>query len=223
MSPVQQASFAFAGQYSELRGEKQIQTPFGLGKKALEVLQAIPKGGLKEEEKPKFLEIYLDLMFRMGDVDQIAEELQKDDFRKALGPFMLSQFQLFVGGIRGDYQTADEGAAGVEKHYREVAAFYRTCIDQSFFFCPSMSSGASQATAYAFRVNTDIGFVESTGVHNDLFNIMTLRGILALESGDTAKARAIFEEIHTAAGDTVFFTERTIADRYRALLNQQPR
>jgi Tfp pilus assembly protein PilF len=52
-------------------------------------------------------------------------------------------------------------------------------------------------------------------------NSRTLRGLLALESGDTAKAAELFAEALRIAGPDVRFSDRTIAERYLELLRAQ--
>ena len=55
------------------------------------------------------------------------------------------------------------------------------------------------------------------------FNSKTLRGMIALEAGETAEARRLLDDVLREAGDD-FYTERPVAERYAALLARyQPR
>jgi hypothetical protein len=50
---------------------------------------------------------------------------------------------------------------------------------------------------------------------------LTLRGIMALEQGDTAAARSHLRAALKMAGPGVFFVERPIAERYVELLEAE--
>ncbi len=55
-------------------------------------------------------------------------------------------------------------------------------------------------------------------IMNELCNALTLRGILALEAGETAAALVHFERALTTAGPNFNFSDRPIAQRYLDLL-----
>jgi hypothetical protein len=57
---------------------------------------------------------------------------------------------------------------------------------------------------------------------NELCNLITLRGIMALESGNNEFARTLFQRAIDQA-ETYYFTERPIAERYLRLINEQKR
>ena len=70
------------------------------------------------------------------------------------------------------------------------------------------------------QLSLNVAVSQSHQLHAELFNAMTLRGIAALESGDTKYAREIFEAALNEAGTEYDFSDRTIARRYLDLLNE---
>ena len=57
----------------------------------------------------------------------------------------------------------------------------------------------------------------------DLYNTITLRGIIALEAGETKQARTIFEAVLKEAANEAYFSDAPIAARYLELLDAQKR
>ena len=92
-----------------------------------------------------------------------------------------------------------------------------------------MGSGGAVAEAFVLQSLLPMAKIQEKWAstapqfqHNELSNVITFRGICALEAGNTEHARVLFQRAIDQAGD-YFFTERPIAQRYLDLLKQQKR
>jgi hypothetical protein len=223
-SPLEQAELAYLkGAYQELVKDKMYASPLGLGTKALEILQGIDTKTLTPETNFRFTCLLFDLYLAMGRVDRVADHLADPNIRNILPPFPLAHYQLWVGGVQGDYEMMAEALREIEKVYAENGQVqYRSWAAMACGALTRLSSPGSQAapteTALFLLSRQPNQYRYS---YNDLFNAMTLRGIAALEAGETRQALEIFRDIQKQAGDTYLFTESPIARRYLELLNRE--
>ena len=217
--PLMQAQLALNGKFVEMQGDRRREYPMGLGKKALEILSAIPLDSLKEGEHFNVMLAQMELMLKSGNADKVAEAIREETMRNRLGPLFLANYQILAGGALGDFAMLDEGAATLEKQLRAEAQEYIKGLPQGILFGTFLSPEEHIVATVAFHTVIRLDRLQER--QKELCNIMTLRGIAALESGDTAKARAIFAAIFTEAGADLQFSERPIAVRYRDLLNEQ--
>ena len=216
--PLVQADLALAGKYVELEGDRPREYRLGLAKKALELLGPIPADALKAGEQSVRLRMMLELLLMTGQSETVASALRDEGNRKRMGPFMLGQYQVLTGGALGDYAMIDEGAAVIEKQFRAETQELIRALPQGILFGSFLSPEENMVSTVAFHTFIRLNRLQEK--QNELCNVTTLRGIAALESGDTKKALDIFNAIFTEAGDFQF-TERPIAVRYRDLLNEQ--
>jgi hypothetical protein len=107
---------------------------------------------------------------------------------------------------------------------RETAGIYAPAM----LMMPQMSSASALASGATVLQIVPLGktseaFQRLLVQHNELSNAITLRGIVALEAGNTEFARILFKRALDEAGDAFNFTERPIARRYLELLDEQKR
>jgi hypothetical protein len=217
--PLVQAERALNGEYVELDGEKRRTYRLGLAKKALEILLPLQADALKEGEQYARLQMLLELLLATGRAETVAETLREEAARRRMGPLTFAQYQILAGGALGDFAMFDEGAATIEKQFRAETQELIRVLPQGILFGSFLAPEENTIGTVAFH--TFIRLKRLQERQNELCNVMTLRGIAALESGDTKKARDIFESIFIETGADFRFSERPIAVRYRQLLNEQ--
>jgi hypothetical protein len=229
LAPLQKVANALHQRFQEFGEKGKEETPLGLGKKAWDILMETDQTTLAKEEVHTYLLSRFDLALSMGRVDIVAEDLKNENVRSALPPAVLAQFELLAAAAVGDYQTMDQALALIEQQQREGIRLVGEEIKRRRTRCaPSMVLVPLQhfATGLVVGVIQTLETLEFERIvagkaHNDLFNTKTLRGIVALEAGDTNQAREIFQTTLREAGSEHFFSDRPIARRYLDLLNQQ--
>jgi hypothetical protein len=169
----------------------------------------------------------------MGRVEIVAGNLKQESVRNALPPIRLAQYEFFTAGAVGDYQRIDETLPVIAKQQRENLDILtqelnrRRSFSVAFLFiAPLPQSGSASAVSFTFQALPALRQVyemqgETDKMYNDLFNTQTLRGILALEAGETKRARTLLQAVLSEAGDSHYFSDRPIARRYLDLLNPQ--
>jgi hypothetical protein len=218
---LQQVELAVNGTYVELVREKQTASRLGLPKKALELLGAIVPADLKENERYAHLRLRMDLSLntgRVGNLQEVAGLLRDEQFRKTLGPMAVAQYQISVGGALGDYELIEEGTLAFEKQFRAELRDQISALLPGVVVGSSLNLEENRIGTIIFQTAIRLNRLQER--QNELFNVMTLRGIAALEAGETKKACDIFQAVvDESAG--LRFTDRAIAVRYAQLLNEQ--
>ncbi len=233
--PLQKANYALNGKHQEMNQQtgRVEETRLGLGKKGLELVVAIDVKTLSDKDQQVYLPLLFNMLIEMGRADLLVGHLQESNIRKALPPLLLAQYQALAAGAIGDYEGMDEALRDFEKGLREgfpimhkdVQVRGEACVASTFLVaahhCPLtlLVNVAFLTAPQLMSLDQAVGM--SNKVYNDLFNAMTLRGIAALEAGETKRALEIFEATLAEAGDAHFFSERLLARRYRDLLKQQ--
>jgi tetratricopeptide (TPR) repeat protein len=232
---LQKAALAYLGEFEEVRGNQPVKAQLGLGKKALDILLEIKPESLPAKVRLADLQLRYQILLGMGRADIVMESLKNDDIRKSLPPDLYALNQLFAGAALGDYDAVDEGLAVLEKNFkagsegsRAGAAMAIGKYAPALLVTPQIGSASALAVAATLQANTPLRELNNLGMalgsqHNELSNAITLRGIMALEAGNTEHARTLFQRAIDEAGDTYYFTERPIARRYLDLLNEQKR
>lgn len=229
-TPFQSAYLAYNGKFQSLIGANEISTPFGLGKKAFEMLGTIKDDQLADNERLDFVIMLYDLLLSMGRADVVAERLLDANVKKNLPPAIYSQYQLLAAGALGDYATMDQALTTMESAVREVVK-----VDQgraalaaaTFATLAGMQAGypnLTQAAAAFFgppQLLANTVVINYEGRRGELLNIMTLHGAILLEAGENQKARSVFQQTVTESKDALFFADRVIARRYLELLDEQ--
>ena len=93
--PFVKANMAHHGAFDMLMGNQPVKTPLGLGKAALETLEAMDIGPLKDEEKLPYVMLRYNLLLSLGRVGAVAESLREAGMKKSLPPTGYARF-LFV-------------------------------------------------------------------------------------------------------------------------------
>jgi hypothetical protein len=135
--------------------------------------------------------------------------------------------------VLGNYEAMDESLVTIEKFVRAsmnqippITPKKQADTLQSYFQAPLFGWPAIATNIVAdFRHYKSmyhlVDSLERSAKHyNSLFNTMTMRGIVALEAGETQRARDIFEAVLKEAGTEHPFADRRIAQRYLELLNE---
>jgi hypothetical protein len=225
LKPLDKVIYARNKLFKEF-GEKGVEESLlGLAQKAWDVLTEIDQNSLTKEDLHKYLLIRFDLALSMGRVEILADDLKHEGVRAAVP----APIQLLAAGALGDYQAMDEALALIEQQQREGLRRLGEDIKRQRTRCaPSMVLAPTQPfpaglIAGLTNVAHTLVFerIAVSNAHYDLFNAMTLRGIVALEAGETEHARDLFQATLNEAGSEHFFSDRPIARRYLDLLNQQ--
>jgi hypothetical protein len=205
----------------------------GLALLGLELLRQVNPSKLTEQEKALWVEWQLKLLLTMGRVQE-ARDMLTPAF-KPLGPGYY-QLEAVLGAAIGDYARADKALGELENAYGELLkkltvdraralgqraeAFRNRLLSTLAFDPPVQSQPIVRAALYLLQ--GQIAYVESRFVSlpelGSGAGLRTLRGLLALEEGDTSAAAAHFETALRQAGTTELFPDRPLAERYLRLL-----
>jgi hypothetical protein len=218
-----------------VQGDRPVKVRYGLGKKALDILLEIKPDTLPDDQRLADMQLRYDLLLATGHADTVMDSLKTQNVRKSLPPVIFARNQLLAGAALGDYDVTEEALAALEKIAQEEVKKGRDLALERvgkfapmLLVMPKIGSASALATAATLQALAPIG--ETNNIHrlrefqhNELSNAITLRGIVALEAGNTAFARTLFQRAIDDAGDTYYITERPIARRYLELLNAQKR
>jgi hypothetical protein len=215
MHPLEQADYAIRGTFQDLINDKPTPMPLGLGKTGLEVLLSLKEDKLTADQQFASLLMSFELLLTMGQGEVVAQQLRKEAVRKALPASVYGRYQLLAAGATGDYEGMEQGAKQLEGIFVQSLVH----LAPATLVWPTMQSAGPLGYTYAWQSRLALDLLATQ--NNELCNLMTLRGILALEAGDTQKARALFQSALDQSGKEHRFTERAIAQRYVDLLNAQ--
>jgi hypothetical protein len=199
----------------------------GLAQKALELLQAANVSKLSVEEKKLYVELQLRLLLTMGRLHEAREGLVPG-LRELLGP-AYDYYQAALAAALGNYAEAQEALAQVEtifanagkKHealVRKLAEWDRSRLLLTLAFDPPIQTQPIlRASMFVYQQLVARSYdVPPAGPPHGAIRV--LRGLLALEQGDTAAAAGHFEEALRRAGPTEVFSDQPLAVRYLRLL-----
>jgi tetratricopeptide (TPR) repeat protein len=202
----------------------------GLARLALDLLQQTNVSKLTDQQKAFLARTQLTLLLTMGRVRDAREGLVPD-LENVLGP-EYDVLRLTLSGATGDYQQADEALANLEK---QAAAFEKQEEEQrhqqlerwrSFLlatmafpspmpFLPIARAGQTVLQQEFIRVPPPPPLPDRKAP------LLALRGLLALEQGDTRAAAAHFRKALSTQGPQGQFPDRPIVEQYLRLLNDQ--
>jgi hypothetical protein len=234
-SPLERAAGARYGEYQNLNPQGRLQqTRLGLGKKALELLNAIDQTSLKNNEQDPYLRLTYDLLLAIGRADVVADNVKKAYGLKREAPEVYARYQLVTSGILGDYKLMDEALEILEyplrERVKEMTDIHDKRRNETMLMVTAAGTQTYLSTTVA-AVGLRTGWAWLNGYRqtygqllqakNDLGNVITLRGIAALEAGDTKQARLHFQSALAEDEKTTPFADRPIAKRYLELIEQQ--
>jgi tetratricopeptide (TPR) repeat protein len=232
---LKKADMAYNETFVEMMGNQQVRSPIGLGKKAYEILSDIKPESIPEKLRAVDLQMRYRLLMAMGRADEVMKSLKTEDMKKNLPVELYATNLLVAGAALGDYDAMEEALAAIEKNMKQGMKSAHSGVEiataalaPELLVIPQIGSAGALATAATLQALMPLAQIqgmriELEGLHNELGNAVTLRGIVALEAGNTEFARTLFKRALDEAGDTHFFTERAIARRYLELLNEQKR
>ncbi len=230
---LKKAHIALNLRYEELRGKGRAESPLGLGEKSLEIIESIKIDALEPEKRLAFLQTYFDLLLRLGRAHAVSDWLKEPKNKESLPREMYAEYRLVSAVPVGDYAGAqealdilEEGFTGQLQKEREAAARAYASLFRAPVFAPVLSSvlgsaplGSENVRGAAIALSDQLDRVNL--LKNEMCNAIALRGILALESGDTSAALAHFERAISLAGSDFVFSDRPIVQRYLELLKSQ--
>lgn len=211
------AVIALASPFNELMGERNVETRLGLGKKALEILHTLTPASLPANEQLGYLHLRFDLLIEMGHFNVVAEDLKEENVRKALPPLRFAYYQTLVAGVLGEYQRMNRELLVYEEELRKGVALQHGFWFASLLAPPGIPSPLFHGCSLRIRALQHLGYLNER--QNDLYNMITLRGIAALEAGDTPNARDIFRKVLKETDADIRFSDQPIVRRYAELLN----
>ena len=200
----------------------------GLAQRALDILQHQTNvAKLSDEDKALYARLELQLLLTMGRVREAREDLGRG-LEKLLGPGY-DVFRLTLCAATGDYQQADEALARLEeieataekrlneqrqKALEERRSWYLMTLgfDPALPFVPIARVGQFMLQQQFIRL-PPVPLVPDKKAP-----LQALRGLLALEQGNTAAATRHFQRSLRTQGPQGQFPDRPIVERYLRLL-----
>jgi hypothetical protein len=211
-TPLQIAQLARVGSYIEIVNEQERRIPLALGKKAAEILATMKPP--PPEENHQRLNMLYNLMLEMGRVSELARHLRNPEVAKMLRPDLLADYQIKVGAVIGDFGMMSKG---LEAHEAFAAQFIHKNLSPLAAGIPGATTPSAPGSIFAALNLLDRMYE----FHHKIYDAMALRGIAAVEAGDTKTARAVLRSLMDRAGTLQIFVDRRIAQRLLELLEEQ--
>jgi tetratricopeptide (TPR) repeat protein len=215
---------------------KDIAVRLGLAQVALDLLRDTDLKDVADKEKPQYLSLQLALQLTTGQVREWRELEPKARLGlEAILGTTYSLFEALAAAALGDYAAADQALEAQENERRgphhlavlvrlEKAMLAELAWNQ-LGWLPSMPLGSLLSTG-AFpplhlQSVLDQRLKETAHMLSEAAETRHLRGLLALEQGDTERALAHFRECVERLGNRVSFGDRAVAERYLELLRRK--
>lgn len=210
-------SLALRRPYKALELNKDQTDPRGMGL-ARDALFALQNATLGQPEDFFVVANQIDVLLLLGEVQFVGDVLAKEGVQKLLGP-ALSYYQTLWAAAVGDYQQA---RAALTSQLEQNAVAKRIAEIRNLLMlkmAPSYHVAELAGQVQWLLADRD-GVLGLGRILQPAANLHLVRGLLALEQGDTAAALRDFQACSdmTAA---VFLPDRPIAERYRTLLEAQ--
>jgi hypothetical protein len=200
--------------------ERDPSLPGGLVLTALNILQEATKDPkfkkLNHDEQKYVVLAQVHLLLMLGRINEVLTI--KDDLPKILGLGSL-QFEALAAGAIGDYRELDRVLVRMEKELLPSKEFFHP--DQIHVFANGPDSPLIGASLGMMSLLIRSAEVRKESVKRGLAEFRTLRGIMMLEQGDTAKAAQFFRDALQTAGRNMHFPDRPIAERYLQLMGRK--
>ena len=153
------------------------------------------------------------LLLHLGQIQEVGAALS--DLKEVLGPYYAQYLFLWAGAV-GNYVAAD---FALELQIKNQALAKQLPIILSSYLqvlAPSNSYPGLFCRSFFFENRTMAIVMLQRNAELHL-----VRGILALEKGDVNLAAGYFQKTLDLVGNTVFFPDRPIAQRYLELIRKQ--
>jgi tetratricopeptide (TPR) repeat protein len=194
-----------------------LSSRYGLVQRAQQILNNIKIAQLNDRDKQLVLFLQIDMFINTGDLWTAAGSMPSPSPGMSRD-YWKRYFQLYAA--IGDYKKADEALAELEKMDAVLQPAWVKGIAQNLH--PG-SWGTPVAEILWRWPMTDIPFAMSALAETmaNRAQARVLRGILALESGDTIAAREHLEAALKIADARLPFPDRKVAERYLQLLRAE--
>jgi hypothetical protein len=219
-SPADQVNLAlgkFNYRFTGPKGKERIDpNGLGLAYRALAVLK-------ETQSDPKLARDSLvrqwDLQCMLGQLDEVGEALAIPELKK-LG-FGYYQIQALWAAARGDYELTDSALTEMGKQLVAPRAYSLLLYNLTL----------RQPAIFPLLTRTGLLFHPFLQIHQREYMLAThqsaqfalVRGLMALEMGDPARAERLFKESLELQGGAPFMFDTPIAVRYWTLLKAQER
>jgi tetratricopeptide (TPR) repeat protein len=193
-----------------------------------------------DKEKPHHVTLRLLLQFTMGQFSDWQALQQDEQARQGLEKILdhrMWQFEALAAAALGHYQAADAALAKIEQHYNTGLLLGQLSLMEKAFqvekawlqlgllplapgslvpIGPFPHSGVSSTERVRGTLEQNVQALAQ--LLGDVAHLRCLRGLLALERGDTEGAMSHFREAVDRLGARVHFDDRPIAERYLQLV-----
>jgi len=225
--PLQKFVVAVRDPYRTVDADNKTFTDFqgmGLTLEGLKQLQSVAPESLKEEQETNLRLLRFRLLLQLGRLNDATVELLPISEKLPMHESLLWHY-----AVSGDYEEVDKQLGGFEKLAETMAPMAKVnrefsgmiakvralqCVD----FAPPL---ARLGSAYFAEETIRRGFTAYWIAVERRANWRSLRGLFALESGDTAAAETHFAEALRLAGPDMPIIDRPIVERYLELLREQ--
>ncbi len=193
----------------------------GLTLEGLKQLASIPEDSLKDNMKVEVPYWRFRLLMQLGRMSEALELLNQ--IRGPRG----DESMLWYAGALGNYKLMDSVLDALDKQVEAELAPQRISATQAAVnlmeqLCLAAEMPALPRAAVFFHLR---GAADAQDLLRDAIGIrsgwLTLRGVLALEVGNTVEAETHFRRALDLAGRNLDFTDRRIAERYLQLILAQ--
>ncbi|MBI3409169.1 MAG: hypothetical protein HY040_12550 [Planctomycetes bacterium] len=207
----------------------------GLALLRLQYLQEIKPEAAPPQQQAVVSAFQIELLLQMGRAAEVEEALGDEKFRSILGP-LYARLRLMQAAAKGDYALMEESLVEQEKtvSFNQIQAWatLSTINHLALNSIPPAHPGARGNQLWFIAILEREGLPTQHGVIGKwtksaltelvkLADLRCLRGIVALEVGDTAKACGLFEEALQIAPRFLDWPDRAVAARYLYFLKEQ--
>jgi tetratricopeptide (TPR) repeat protein len=222
LKPLDKIAFALVGNYTKYTKDNKGQPdPKGLGLAglALQLLPEVDQKTLTPEQQIVWLRTTIDLLFNTGNARKAAEFVEQSiDTLERLG--LHHRYLILSAGTQGNYDALRKALADYERSLARQATDTAQRLVTYGMNAPPI--GSPPHSFVLFGLNWSAWANACEAVMPEYYNVKTLRGVVALEAGDTGDAYRILQSVLQESEnlDGLSFSDRPIAERYVTFLKR---
>jgi hypothetical protein len=188
----------------------------GLAKPALKTLEETKAARLSTDQEKTFLAIrQLQLLLELGEVRKVQQLLGENEDLAKMFPLVEAE----LAAVVGDYPLFDRAMQRVEAGPQATATLVRDAYRPVLVAC--LAVDPRLPVPPAVRVGEFVSWQRPVAHRlQQLAEPRFLRGLLALDNGDTALAARCFREARDLLTASADFPDRPILERYVSLLEE---
>lgn len=206
-NPVQKFHEAIYKKFRIRTKQGPSEVPLGLAGEALKVAEQANWNKLSRPEKSAFVQQQLMLYLSLGRMKEVYDLLEKHKTDGLLPPEAADEAGLRLAAAMGDYQTFDTIAQRREQ--QQLEGIRKGALPRWFDLPLSV---------WPHPARVAITFKHQLQMHDLLLQyvaeIRLARGLMALEAGDVAKAKAMFQKVIDVAKFGGYYQDGIIAAKY---------